>query len=231
MILTGIRQSGAGSARVSRAADGVAPLIVRTSVFRWVESAGVREEQMPAAIAAEGFQTEQGFVSLLAPKLARAFEAYLALPASGFHRPAAQRLAFLWGRAVVQPLALALQAGCLPLDLSPRRSFQSLAQLLQFEAAFATGGGFEMVQERLDPRARRRRVVRMERGGHAPQRLADVVEIHPLARARQAVAGQVPNPHRASGHEQDFGGPARPWRWAWDHSCSLSAATPPRVRA
>ena len=71
-------------------------------------------------------------VSRLAPKLARTFEAYLVLPGGGFHRPVTRRLVFLLSRAVVQPLAIALQVGRFPFDLFPHRAGHSLAQLLQF---------------------------------------------------------------------------------------------------
>ncbi len=52
----------------------------RTSVFGWVAGAGVREEQMPAIVAPKGFQTHQGFVARLSPKLSRPLEACLILP-------------------------------------------------------------------------------------------------------------------------------------------------------
>jgi len=36
-----------------------------------------------------------------------------------------------------------------------------------------------------------------------------MIKIHPLARAGKAVAGQVPDPHRAGGHDQHLAGPAQ----------------------
>src|SRR5580658_2824926 len=39
--------------------------------------------------------------------------------------------------------------------------------------------------------------------------LADMIEIHALARSGKAVAGQVPDPGRAISHDQDFVGPAQ----------------------
>jgi len=52
----------------------------------------VRIELIPATIAPEGFQAEQGFVANLRPKLAGAFESALILAAGGFNGPRAQRL-------------------------------------------------------------------------------------------------------------------------------------------
>lgn len=40
-----------------------------------------------------------------------------------------------------------------------------------------------------------------------PEMLADMVVVHVLARSGKAVAGQVPNPGGAVGHEEDFVGP------------------------
>jgi hypothetical protein len=42
----------------------------------------MRKEQLPAAIAAKGFQAEQGFITGLAPELAGTFKAALILAAS-----------------------------------------------------------------------------------------------------------------------------------------------------
>jgi uncharacterized protein YjiS (DUF1127 family) len=60
---------------------------------------GMREEDVPAAIAAERFQADQGLVPDLTPKLSDAFEAALVLPAGGFNRFAAQRFITLLGGA------------------------------------------------------------------------------------------------------------------------------------
>lgn len=64
---------------------------------------------MPAAIAPEGFQAHQGFISGPAPKLARAFEAALILPTGGLDRTAAQRLSASFGEVIVQPVAMGLE--------------------------------------------------------------------------------------------------------------------------
>jgi hypothetical protein len=53
----------------------------------------VREEEVPAVIAPEGFQTEQAFIACPAPELARALESALRLSAGGFHRTTATGLA------------------------------------------------------------------------------------------------------------------------------------------
>ena len=45
---------------------------------------GVREEVLPAAVAPEGFQAEEGFVAVERPELTGAFETALVLAASGF---------------------------------------------------------------------------------------------------------------------------------------------------
>jgi hypothetical protein len=47
----------------------------------------MREEQVPAAVAPEHFQTHAGFVTCLTPELARALEAALSLPTGGFPGP------------------------------------------------------------------------------------------------------------------------------------------------
>src|SRR5256885_12053425 len=56
------------------------PFRGRISVFGRVESTMVRKEQMPAAIAPEGFKTKQCFIPLRTPILARPLEATLGLP-------------------------------------------------------------------------------------------------------------------------------------------------------
>ena len=50
------------------------------------------EEVMPAAVAPEGFQAQEGFIPGGGPELAGAFEPALILPAGGFDGPGAQRL-------------------------------------------------------------------------------------------------------------------------------------------
>src|SRR5262245_65223633 len=52
----------------------------RISVFGRVESTVVRKEQVPTAIAPESFQTQERFVTGLAPILAWPLEAGLVLP-------------------------------------------------------------------------------------------------------------------------------------------------------
>jgi hypothetical protein len=54
---------------------------VRISVFGVVEVAIVGKKEMPASVAPESFQTQQGFVSALAPILAWPLEAALGLSA------------------------------------------------------------------------------------------------------------------------------------------------------
>ncbi len=49
----------------------------------------------------------------------------------------------------------------------------------------------------------------MQRVRHAPEMLADVIEVHPLPRAGKAVARQMPDPGGTIGHDQHLGGPAQ----------------------
>ena len=49
------------------------------------------KEQVPASVAPEHFQTQQGFVAFLAPELSSTFEAALGLSAGRFHRATANR--------------------------------------------------------------------------------------------------------------------------------------------
>src|SRR6266568_2361756 len=53
----------------------------------------MREEPVPATVAPEPCQIQQGFISRRTPELARALEPALGLPTGGFHRSAANRLA------------------------------------------------------------------------------------------------------------------------------------------
>ena len=53
----------------------------------------VREQQMPASIAPEGFQTKERFVTALTPILAGPFEAALRLATGRFNGSAANRFA------------------------------------------------------------------------------------------------------------------------------------------
>ena len=53
----------------------------------------MREEEMPAMVAPEGFQTHQCLVACLTPELARSFEAALGLPAGRFNGTAANGFA------------------------------------------------------------------------------------------------------------------------------------------
>lgn len=116
------------------------------SVIRGVERASVGEEQMPAVVAAEGFQIHQRFITGLGPALTRAFVAHLILSAGRFHRPAAQGLALLCGRPVVEALAAGLQAGGLARHLLSRatpstrsRSCSNSAMTSPLASAFCWG--------------------------------------------------------------------------------------------
>ena len=62
----------------------------RISVFGQVGGAGVGEEQVPALVAPEGVQTQQGFVHGRTSELLGAFEPALILRAGRLHHPAPQ---------------------------------------------------------------------------------------------------------------------------------------------
>ena len=64
---------------------------------------------MPPAIMPESFQTQQGFVSGAAPKLAWTLEAALRLPAGGFNGSAADRFTGMSCRSVIHPLFMCLE--------------------------------------------------------------------------------------------------------------------------
>ena len=71
----------------------------------------VGEQEVPAVVAPEGFQTHQTFITGTTPELAGALEAALLLPAGGFHRAAALRFARAPRRRIVHPLTMAFQIG------------------------------------------------------------------------------------------------------------------------
>ena len=75
----------------------------RISVFTEVEMAIVRKKEMPASVAPERFQTQQCFVTLLAPVLAWPFEAALRLPTGGLDGSAANGLAPPPSSPVIHP--------------------------------------------------------------------------------------------------------------------------------
>src|SRR5437899_1969363 len=81
----------------------------RISVFRGVDAVIVRKEQVPAFVAPEDFQAEQGFVSFLAPVLSGAFETALRLTTRRFNGPAADGLAAAGPRTVIHPVLVLLQ--------------------------------------------------------------------------------------------------------------------------
>jgi len=60
----------------------------------------VWEKKEPTPVAPEGFQTQQGFVTCLTPKLTGPFESALGLPPGGFNGAAADRFA----RAAARPI-------------------------------------------------------------------------------------------------------------------------------
>jgi hypothetical protein len=66
---------------------------------------------MPATIAPEHFQTEQGYVASLAPELSPAFELTLGLPTSGFHRAAADGFACPASGSVIHACLMFMEAG------------------------------------------------------------------------------------------------------------------------
>src|SRR5713101_3310401 len=78
----------------------------RISVFGGVGKSDMRKKHIPSIIAPEHFQTEQCFVSLESPILAGSLEAALRLPASRFHRTAADGLASQSRPSVIHPILM-----------------------------------------------------------------------------------------------------------------------------
>lgn len=101
---------------------------------------------------------------------------------------------------------MALQVVEFLLHLRLGRSLQPPLELFQFGDHFAALIGLEFGQERFDPRVRGRVVVGMQRARHRPEVLADVVVVHALAGTGKAVAGQVPDPHRAIFPDEQLAG-------------------------
>src|SRR5262245_26585560 len=81
----------------------------RVSIFVGVATEDVGEQQVPAFVAPEGFQTHQAFITRTTPKLARSLEPTLILPTGRFHRAAAHRFARSPRRRVIHPLTMAFQ--------------------------------------------------------------------------------------------------------------------------
>src|SRR5512136_2984344 len=110
--------------------SAVQPL-ARSSISCRVEG-GVGEEEVPAAVAPEGLQTEQGFVAGPAPELARSLEPALRLSAGRLHLPATDRFASPQRGPIVHPLPMFVKVVYLPgHDLSRRPGRQSRQHLLQ----------------------------------------------------------------------------------------------------
>src|SRR5258708_37479980 len=94
----------------------------------------MRKEKVPAAIAPEGFQAQQGFIPLLAPVLPRPLETTLRLPTGGFYSSAADGFASSPSSPVIHPVLVFVKVIDLFLhriSRCSRRQFgQNLFQLL-----------------------------------------------------------------------------------------------------
>lgn len=84
---------------------------------------------MPASIASECFQAHECFIAGLTPKLPGALEAGLILAASRFHRSAAQWLATLASRSVVQAITMGWQVVDFFFHRLANGTFPSFSQL------------------------------------------------------------------------------------------------------
>ena len=102
----------------------------RQSISGRVDGAGVREEDGPAAVATAGVQTHQRLSTCLVPERARALKPHWVLPAGRCHRPAAQGLAFLLGRPVVQTVQVGFPAGLFLFDRRARQGSNSVITAL-----------------------------------------------------------------------------------------------------
>ena len=107
---------------------------------------------MPAFVAPEGFQCQQGLVSLQGPELTAALETDLVLAAGGFNRPGTHRLLLAFALGVVHALAMRGEiahflGNVLPLGGCHRLgAVQQLLERLE-NSGCAVAGGFQLVKE------------------------------------------------------------------------------------
>jgi hypothetical protein len=105
----------------------------------------MRKKQVPAAVAPEGFQAHQGFVSGLTSNPSTSLEAALILPTCRFNRSAAQGLAALFGAPIIQSVAMAAKVFQLPLGFNAAPGAQTLGGLFEFRDDFDRSAGFEFL--------------------------------------------------------------------------------------
>ena len=161
---------------------------------------------MPATVAPEHFQTEQGFVASLAPKLSRSFEPTLGLPTSGLYRAAADGFACPASGSVIHACLMFVEVGHFFGHRLSRRSARHLRQR-RFQLSNHLEGRLilELPNQRLEPRPIFFLVFAMERPSHRRQMLHGVIEVQTLPRLGKAVVGQSPDPHRAIPNDQRAG--------------------------
>lgn len=178
------------------------------------------EEVMPAAVAPEGFQAQEGFVAGGGPELAGAFEPALILPAGGFDGPGAQRLvgqeellgrggALVAGLTRFEDLAVAHPVGVVLEVLDLGLEFFLLG-LEESGFEFGQGGddvrglvAADLLEQGSDPGPGLRGVAAMEFMGDGPEMFVGVVEVQLLGGGGEAVLDQVPDPDRPVGDHQD----------------------------
>jgi len=174
---------------------------------------------IPAAIAPERFQTQQGFVAGSRPELAGAFEPALVLPAGRFNGPGTHRvigqlplrlgrLAFLTSFPGFEHL-LVFHAGSVVLEVFDRGLDFLLLGFQQAGLEFGQAGNdrdglvvAELLQQRRHPGLRFGGAAAIEVVRHRPKVLLGMEEIQALARVGETVLGQVPDPEGAIGEEE-----------------------------
>ena len=187
----------------------------RISVSCRVEG-GVGEEEVPALVAPEGFEAEEGFGTRGAPKLSGPLEATLDLATRRLHRPTAEGFARPPGRPVVPPGLVFPEVGCFPGHRFGRRpGGQARQRFVQWPDHFHRRFVFELAPQRLEPGLERRLVFAPEGAAPGGQVLPGLLEVQPLAGLRPAVVGPAPNPH----------GPVADHQYAR----RLAPAAPPRL--
>ena len=183
----------------------------RISISCRVGGGGVREEAVPTTVAPKGFQTHQGFIPLLTPKLPRAFEAALRLPTGRFNRAAADGFAAAAAGAVVHARLMFVKI----IDLAGHRCDGSLVRQSgqrRFELPddFESRLVLQLADQGFEPRLALRLVFAKERAAHRRQVLHGVIEVQSLLGLGKAIVGQPPDPHGPVGNDQRAGGLTEP---------------------
>lgn len=158
---------------------------------------------MPATVAPEGFEAEEGFVAGAAPELARALEAALALAAGGFDGAAVERFAAEAACPIVHPRLMFVEVVHLGLRGCTRRAGrQGGEQVLKLADHFQRRLVFQLPHERLEPRFQFGLIFAPHGAAAGGEMLRGVIKIEPLAGGGKAVVGQAPDPDRADGDDE-----------------------------